>query len=206
MKISEIDVEQRVDELLLSQYADSENLKKYIKCFVRPIQANFHALDDSQRTRAIAESFGDSTDKIAKTVGEERIIRGAAALGYFGFKDTPDGEPFNVGIFYSYGDKQTGDLVLSDNALKSLIRARIVLNTSGGRIEDIIQYTELLVGRPVDIEIKEGTASLDIFIHEDLDASERLLLSLRMYHIIPIGVSLHLRDNNSEITVEAPNK
>lgn len=45
MRISDVDVETRVDDLILSQYKSSTHLKEYIKAFVKPVQPLFHTLD-----------------------------------------------------------------------------------------------------------------------------------------------------------------
>lgn len=205
MKISDIDVESRVDELLLSQYQGSQNLKDYIKCFVKPTQDNFTALNAMMLSRKIDEATGYSLDKIAKTVGEQRILRGSAALGFFGFDGEADALPLNEGIFFSYGDAKTGDLVLTDQSLRRLVRARILQNTSGGKVEDVISYIELIVGKTLDIEIVEGSASVAITIKDTLGIQDKLLLSIRLYNILPIGVKATLQDLGGVINLEVLN-
>lgn len=204
MKISDYNVVARVDELLISQYKHSTNLNKYIKAFVSPLQTTFQALQDVVDSLNIDTATGDALDKIATIVGEERIVRGAAALNYFGFLEEAAAEPFNVGIFFSYGDPETGDLVLSDSQLRSLIRARILKNTRGGLINDVIEYVELLVGREVDVVVTEEPAHVNIRINDSLNVAEKLMLDIRMYGILPAGASCTLRDNNGVIEVTLP--
>lgn len=196
--IREFNYADKADELLISQYYNSENLKNYIKAFTSPIQPIMEANADSIDSRDIDSATGFSLDKIATTVGESRVIRGAAALGYFGFKQEPSAEGLDVGVFYSYGDTVTGDLYLTDAYLRRVIRARIILNTQAGTIEKLIKYHQLLVGRDVSIELTEGTmASVALNFHEDLSAQDKTILSVK--YAKPVGVSITMRDNNGNI-------
>lgn len=191
----------RVEELILSQYKQSPNLIGYIRAFVNPIQPILSSLDECIKSRSIHLAVGYSLDKIAKVVGEDRVFLGAAALGYFGFHEDPTALPLDEGIFYSWGETKTGDLILTDTQLRNLILARIILNTGGGRVEDIIEYCRLVVGREINIEVIEGIATVRVNIHEDLSVSEKLLLTLRLRLILPPATAVTLFDNNGEINV-----
>lgn len=193
--------DERVDELIISQYKNSENLKNYIKAITRPIQSIVPVSGEAIKSRQIKSATGYSLDKIGKTVGEGRIIVGAAALEYFGFNKAPAALGLDVGIFFSYGDATTGDLVLTDMQYRNLIRARILKNTSGGRREDVLKYCELLIGREADIEITSGVCTTDIFFKEALQPQDKLLLAVRVSSIVAVGVKVTLRDINGIIEV-----
>ena len=192
---------ERVEDIILTQYKQSVNLIAYIKAFVNPIQAILVSMDDSISSRSIQLAYGYSLDKIAKVVGEQRIFLGAAALGFFGFDEDPSALPLDEGLFFTWGEKKTGDLILTDLQLRNLIFARIILNTGGGKAEDVIKYCELVIGRSVDIELIGGNVSLRVNIHEDLSVSEKLLLSLRLRMMLPPATTVTLFDNNGEIKV-----
>jgi hypothetical protein len=194
----------RADELILTQYKNSPNLINYIKCFLAPMQEQATSMSESYFSLQINYATGHALDKIARIVGESRIIRGAAALGYFGFKEEPSAFPLDEGIFFSYGEAESGDLVLSDPALRNIIRARIIKNTSGGKIEDILEYLQLLIGREVDIEITEETAHIDVTVKEVLGPQDKTLVAFKVYEIVPTGVSVTLKDDNGIIDLEVP--
>ncbi len=195
------DGESRVDTLIISQYKDSTNLKDYIKAFVKPIEEIKVANVDSINSRSIDMATGESLDKIAKVVGEDRVVRGAAALGFFGFDDNPSALGLSEGIFYSYGDKTTDDLVMSDPLLRSAIRARIIKNTSGGKIEDILKFCDLITDSELNTELTETKGGVHLRFHETLTPSARLLLSIRIRQITSVGVLVTLEDDTGTIEV-----
>ncbi len=192
---------ERVDELILSQYKDSPNLINYIKSFVSPIQSIKTADVNAIGSRNLFQATGYSLDKIGKVVGENRLVRGANGLGFFGFDDFPSALGLSEGLFYSYGDKTTSDLIMADPMFRNAIRARIIKNTAGGKIENIIHFCQLITGLPLNIEITEGTASVAIRFHESLSPSSKVILAVRIKEIISIGVSVTLEDDNGVIEV-----
>lgn len=196
-----VSVEDRVEELLLSQYQEAENLKKYIKAFVMPIETLKKATSDCIESRNFRVATGYSLDKIAKVVGEDRVVRGADALGLFGFKDEPSSLGLDFGKFFSYGDKTAADLVMSDPILRNAIQARILKNISGGRIEDIIKFCELVTGQTLDIEMTEGVGSIHLRFHLTLTPPARLMLAIRIKEIVSVGVSVTLEDDAGDIEV-----
>lgn len=204
--IREVDVIKRVDELLISQYKESTNLQEYIKAFVKPVQPIFNALADTIDSRSIDKASGYSLDKVGKTVGEFRVIAGGAASPYFGFKDNAQALGLSVGQFFSYGDKTSGDLILNDSDFRSVIRSRIQLNTSSGKIEDMIRYYDLLTlgamsGETLNTRISQGNLSLDVFFDNVVPIPAKLLLSLRANRIIPAGIGFSMRDRDGNIEV-----
>ena len=203
--IRDYDVEARVDDLLISQYKNSPNLQEYIKSFTSPIQVIMPALADSIDSRSIDLASGHALDKIATTVGESRLIKGAAALGYFGFKAEPSAEGLSIGTFYSYGDKTTGDLRLTDIALRRLIRARIILNTRPLTVENCIEYYELLLGRALDLQVMNAPANsaayFKLVFHERLSTSDKTLLNVR--YAKPVGVWLDMEDEDGPIEIRS---
>lgn len=202
----DVNTEDRVDELILSQYKNSPNLIKYIKCFTRPVQSIITTSAHVIESRCIQKASGYSLDKIGKTVGEFRVIRGGAASPYFGFKDNASALGLGVGQLLSYGEKESGDLVLGDPDFRSLIQARIMKNTSGGRIEDIIKYLDLLTlgtmgGQTLNTQITQGTLNLSIHFKNKVPIPAKLLLSLRASDILSSGIGFTMTDLDGKIEV-----
>lgn len=195
-------VDERVEELLITQYQDAPNLKAYIKAFTKPIESIVYACCDSVSSRSIDKATGYSLDKIGKVVGEKRVMVGAAALPYFGFNENASALGLSEGIFFSYGGPTTGDLVLGDPQFRRLIRARILKNISGGRVEDMIKYCDLLTGKEYDLEIDTSkVSSAHLRFHATLPVEDKLLLSLRVAHIAPVGVEVTMEDDAGSIEV-----
>lgn len=195
-------------DMLLAQYYKSENLKKYINIFISEFKEIRQAQEDSIKYRYLADSFGIMVDDIAYIVGASRVIYGAASLGYYGFYDNPgaypagdDKDPTKGGILKSDSDKDSGDFVRTDPQLKNGIRARIIKIMGSCTIEELIAYIELVIGRTVDIEIKEGHQTMDFVIHGTLSVSERVLMSYMLPDFKPVGIKITLEDDSGNIAL-----
>lgn len=195
-------------DMLLSQYYHSPNLKKYIQCILDEFAEVKQAMADSVKYRYLADSFGVMVDDIAYIVGASRIIYGAAALGFFGFYSNPgaypagdDNDPTVGGVLRSDADKESGDFVRSDPQLKDAIRARILKITGNCNIEQLITYIELVIGRELDLEIKEGHQKMDYIVHGKLSISERVLMAYMLPDFKPVGISISLADDTGSITL-----
>ena len=195
-------------DMLLSQYQHSVNLKKYVNIFVSEFEEIRQAQADSIKYRYLADSFGIMVDDVAYLVGASRTIYGAAALGYFGFYDNPgaypagdDNDPTKGGVLRSDSDKESGDFVRNDVQLKNAIRARIVKIMGNCNIEQLINYVELVLGRTVDLEIKEGNQKIDYIVHGTLSIAERVLIACMLPDFKPAGISITLADNSGNIAL-----
>jgi len=195
--------------MMLSQYNLSPNLKAYIQCFVDEFAEVKVAMADSIKYRRLADSFGIMVDDIAYLVGAGRVIYGAAALGFFGFYANPGAEPagddriqpLDGGILRSDADKESGDFVRTDVQLKGAIRARIIKTMSNCCIEDILSYCDLVIGRSLPMEIKEGPLKMDFVIHEKLSVADKVLITHMLPDIKPAGVSITLADSSGNIAL-----
>lgn len=195
-------------EMLLSQYKHSTNLKKYISCFLSEFEEVKQAISDSVRYRYLADSFGVMVDDIAYLVGATRIIYGAAALGFFGFYANPgalpagdDNDPSLGGILRSDSDEESGDFVRTDVQLKNAIRARIVKIMGSCTIEQLLTYTDLVMGRTINMEIVEGHQTMNFIVHGRLSVAERVLMSYMLPDFKPQGIKITLRDDTGTIAL-----
>ena len=195
-------------DLLLSQYKQSTNLQKYIKCFIDEFAEVKQAMSDSVKYRYLADSFGVMVDDIAYLVGASRTIYGAASLGFFGFFTNPgafpagdDNDPSVGGVLRSDGDKESGDFVRTDSQLKNAIRARIIKIVGNCNIEQLITYVDLVLGREIDLEIKEGHQKMDFIVHGKLSVAEKVLMAYMLPDFKPVGIKITLKDDGGPISL-----
>ena len=194
-------------DMMLSQYQNSPNLKAYIQCFIDEFAEVKTAMEETIKYRRLADSFGVMVDDIAYLVGASRIIYGASALGFFGFYSNPGAEPagddtvlpLEGGVLRSDSDKESGDFVRTDEQLKGAIRARIIKNMTNCCIEDIIAFCDLVIGRSLKLEIKEGAGKMDFIVHEKLSVSDKVLIAHMLPDIKPAGIAITLADTAGEI-------
>lgn len=188
--------------LLLAQYRNSPNLIKYISILLTEFSELELVFQAIILGRQFNTAVGFQLDCIAELVGTSRTIYGANALGYFGYYDNAQSYGINVGRFRGKDDKETGDLILSDEQLKARIKARVIKTMGNLCIEDILEYCDLLLGRSLDIEITEGTASLHIRYHGVLSMYDKALLANVLYDIKVVGVAYTLEDDDGDIEVQ----
>ena len=195
-------------DMLLTQYRSSPNLKAYIQCFLDEFAEVKQANADVVKYRYLADSFGVMVDDIAYLVGASRVIYGADALGYFGFYSNPgaypagdDNNPNIGGILKSDSDKDSGDFVRTDTQLKQAIRARIIKIMGNCNVEQLITYTELVLGQTIDLEVREGHQTIDYIVHGTLSVADRVLLSYMLPDFKPAGIAITLADNSGDIAL-----
>ena len=194
--------------MLLSQYKNSENLKKYVSIIVSEFEEVRKVQEDSIKYRYLADSFGIMVDDIAYLVGASRVIYGAAALGYFGFYTNPgaypagdDHTPGVGGVLRSDSDRESGDFIRTDTQLKQAIRARIIKIMGNCSIEQLIQYVDLVMGRYIDLEVKEGHQKIDYVVHGTLSVAEKVLMAYMLPDFKPVGVAITLADDDGAIAL-----
>lgn len=203
-----------VVDKMLWQYRGAENLQAYIKALAYEIDAITKATEDTINLRYLADAFGYQLDVIGEIVGQGRVFYGAASLGYFGFYDEPQsavpsiGDIFDVtvgGIYKGLGDKDSGDLVLGDEAYRRSIYAKIIQNGSNCRINHMLTFIDLITGVTCNTEITEpNPCEVHINIKEDLTQPQRINASLLLPNLRPVGVKMTAEDNYGVITLAGP--
>lgn len=188
-------------DLLLAQYRNSPNLISYISNVLEELGSVKTVLQDVVTKRYLDSSFGQQVDDISAIVGTARTIPGANPLGYFGFYDNSQALGLDAGLFKSDADKDSGDLVLTDDGLKGRIRARVIKTMGMSSIEDILEYLDKLVGRSLDIELTEGFRSIDLKYHGEFEYHERAVVAAVIRDIKVTGVSMTLQDDSGIIDI-----
>lgn len=193
-------------DLLLAQYRNSPNLIKYISILLSEFDLLVKVFDDIKIKRRLTIARGQQLDDIAELVGTSRIVYGADPLGYFGYYDNPQASGIDVGIFKSEDGKDSGDLILSDKQLKNRIKARIIKTMGNVCIEDLLEYCDLTLGRNLDIELTEGTASVNLKYHGILSPADKALLATTLTDIKIVGVPITLQDDGGDIVLQYDSK
>lgn len=195
-------------DMLLVEYQNSPNLKKYIEILLTEFEEVSVAQEDSVRFRYLSDAFGMMLDDVAYLVGASRILYGAAALGYFGFYDEPsalpagdDNNKFVGGVLKSDADRDSGDFVRNDTQLLAAIRARIIKIMGNCNVEQLIQYFDLIVGRSLKLEVKEGFKKIDYIVHEELTVADKVILSQMLSDFKPVGISITFADSTGNISL-----
>jgi hypothetical protein len=200
---------EKVYDILLWQYKNSENLISYINNFAKELDELTKAVEDTINTRYLADAYGYQLDVIGEIVGIGRVFYGAAPIGYFGFYDDPQSKvpsigdintPSVGGIYKGSGQLDSNDLLLDDTSYRNIIYAKILQNSTNCRTDQVITFIDYVTGITCNTEITEPSPNtVDIFVHEDLDQLQRISISLTINMVRPAGVKLTIRDNRGII-------
>ena len=203
-------------ELLLSQYYNSTNFIKYLQVFTDMNQDIHEMLLAVEAQRMYDVAAGVQLDIVGDLVGaSSRTLQGIAALDYFGYVGATesngeiaigagtDADRTIGGFFDSDTGPITEDLPLNDLLYRQWIAARIIKNSARCTIEDIILFIQTLLGNfDLDVEVTEPTAAtIHIQIHNTLGLVEKPMFEERAGHIKPTGVTMTAEDNNGTITI-----
>ena len=146
--------------LLISQYRNRPKASNTIKAMVGEFSC-----DDLVRIESTCFNLdlasGAQLDIIGKIVGVPRDVYGldlthfffafgrygdSTGEGFLRYSDTPD--PF--GMFSRY--KTTAYYVLSDSEMRSLIKIKIIFNTAGGKLKNVVEALWLNFGSGILLE------------------------------------------------------
>jgi len=210
----------RVTEMLMSQYYDSVNFKSYLSVLAEEVQEVSQASIDTVEYRYLSKAFGKNLENIGEIVGAVRTIAGAGSLGLYGYYEQADSLGVNDktipsslgGVLYSSGSTTVADLVLTDRQLRNYIRARIIQNHRMPTIDNILEYLELLLGKPdIILHVQEGyvageapvdeTAYYNVHYDEAFNPQEKALLAALISEFKPLGVRLTLSDTGGNIVL-----
>lgn len=171
---------------LATQFRESENLKEYIKAFLK----------QSDELETVYQSFlskfdletaeGDQLDILGKIVGQDRILLDAVVLFYFGYFGALGAQSFGslsdpeLGArFREIGESTTGNRLLVDDEYREFIRARIVKNSITPTNEEMSAFFRLLFNvQQVHIVDVNGAMNYTVKIGKILSDNERVFLLL----------------------------
>lgn len=208
----------RADKIILSQYNLSTNLHKYIECFTIVFNDVLQAAVQVATQRYLDYASGQQLDVIGVIVGQPRQLAGSKPLGYFGYYDNAQAQDPSVGTDFDATvggilkgdlDKDSADFILTDDDYVNVLKAKILKNSSNCSVDDVIKYVNLIIGRPVNLEIIESEVenAAHLRYHEKLSTIDKAILASLIKQIKVGGVRYTMEDNGGiiEINADGPN-
>lgn len=123
--------------------------------------------------RWIDTAVGAQLDILGDIVGQDRVIIGGELIEFFGYLGALNAKSYGtlydptVGGYYRGKNQATGaDYVLSDEAYRIFIRAKIMKNTTRSTPEDIIKFIKFVFPQIEKVFIESsayGVANISIF-------------------------------------------
>lgn len=136
-----------VHDTLISQFANSPSIVRMVENmdeYIRP-DTDFDAFYNYVWNVQTAQAWG--LDILGRIVNISRSIQIAATEDNFGFDEATDAQPFGQAPFHS-GQVATSTYLLSDDAYRTLILMKALLNISNASAQSINQLLKnLFAGR-----------------------------------------------------------
>mgnify|MGYP001218784302 CR=1 FL=1 len=167
-------------------WEDSETFKKFLELNSVHAQALQEVFRQLYEERWIDTAVGKQLDIIGDIVGQPRELLDADLLEFFGFEGDPQSEsmgslnnPHLGGIFYTLGQKTTGNVVLDDDRYRLFIKAKIIKNTTRATPEDLTKWANFVFETKGSTVLEEEDASFLLLIGRQLTREEIGLLRYR---------------------------
>lgn len=199
----------RASSILVGQYSNSVNLKKYINALVAEFDEVHASGLKALNERTLETATGYVLEVIGEIVGQPRGTKLEIDGVFFGFENTiasgtfgSDGNPATGEVFRSEGDNLYKTVVWSDEEYRKFIKARIIKNTKGITINTLIEIILSIVEGISDVIITNtSTLVYNIHIPQVVGDNDKLLLLTDELIPVPVGCSYTLSDINGTISI-----
>lgn len=137
---------------LLDQHTRKPDTMAFTKSLFQPLTRLGVAFAELTELRWIDSAQGVQLDGIGDIVGIARDIPQSVFLPFFGYEGQPAGRAYGVARYRSEYEEYATSYKASDEEYRTMIKAKIIANSSHGLREDIIRsLTEVLEARAVEI-------------------------------------------------------
>lgn len=205
------DFNARIEEIITTQFRDQPVIHKHLRMWVEELEELGITFQSLAQDRAIDNATGDVLDIIGRIVGQERTIVGADLYDFFGFRGHIQalgfGDTYVEGVggrWWSLGAPMGGDVTLTDEQYRQVIKARIMRNNSRGTCEDMLAYIRFVFGVDGKFTWNEGAVAR-VGVGRKLTNFEKALIAAEFsfqryptyYSPKPLGVTLELFEYDS---------
>lgn len=195
-------------ELVTTQFEDKDVFNRYLRMLTYGTQEILSVIRDLMQKRSIDTAKGKQLDIIGNIVGMPRTLTQADVFPFFGFFGHVSAESFGSvfrptvgGYWYSYGDKIGGDVTLTDDMYRKMIKAKIIKNNATGTNEDLIRFSNFVLDAKVEFEI-DSNGKVKMLLSRRITMFEKALLGYvfqgldynQTYSPKALGVSIEVSD------------
>lgn len=204
-------------ELVTTQFEDKDVFNRYLRLLKLESQELLNVFRDLMQKRDIDSATGAQLDIIGNIVGQARTIVEADLFPFFGFMGNVASNSFGTvfkdtvgGYWYSLGQKIGGDVTLSDDMYRTIIKAKIIKNNASGTNEDFIKFGNFVLNATVNFGTDEGgNAQALVLIGRRMTMFEKALMAYVFegldynytYTPKPLGVGVEVQEFDSTGTL-----
>ena len=193
-----------MDAMLLSQYANSSNLRSYILAFVEEMDTLFEQTEEVYLGRFLEFAEGEQLDVVGVILDQSRAVYLPKA--YFGFqgallpdKMADETTPSGGGYFKSETDDNFVNTPLDDAIYRRLLLAKAYANTlNHASLDESYQMITQLLGRvPRKMQLLTNASTLGglvaartVELHlsiEDTSTTDTALIEYFSKYMVPLG-------------------
>lgn len=181
--------------LLLAQYKDSDELRKFITVFAIALNEIQQQILNLWIFRSLDRAFGVQLDVIGEILGYDRPFVIINNDDIFTFENSSDvGKGFGSYLNPNLGGRFLGVgfnnnfIKLSDAEYKQRLRAKIIKNSSKGTLKDIINYLKLTYNQDPILTI--GIGYIDVEFPNFIPSYEIAFLRDNM----PVAAGIKVRN------------
>lgn len=134
------------------------------------------AIRQLMQDRSIDTAVGKQLDIIGDIVGQPRDLTDVSELDWFGFDGAQGANSYGTtldtmtgGFYYDVNESLLGNLTLTDDQYRVLIKAKIMKNTTSSTPEDVIAFLKYVLGVRDVLIASDNIDDTVIFVTDDLD-------------------------------------
>lgn len=204
-------------ELITTQFEGKDIFNRYLRLLKLESQRILEVERDLMQKRDIDSAEGAQLDIIGDIVGQPRTLVNADLFPFFGFVGNVAANSFGTvfketvgGYWYSLGQKIGGDVTLSDDMYRLIIKAKIIKNNSRGTNEDYIRFGNFVLGAQVSFDVDSGgNAGALVLIGRRMTLFEKALMVYVFegldynytYTPKPLGVGIQVQEFDASGTL-----
>ena len=144
-----------------AQYVGKQRLESYVTALASPLDLLDSTLEAMATQRGINTSYGAQLDGVGVIVGQPRYVSGAFVLPFFGYEHQTATTGYGQARYRRMGES-TEDVsnTIGDPEFRTIIRWKVVANSSAGTIPDIINALRVIFPNAVRIKVSEPSPRL----------------------------------------------
>lgn len=202
----EVDYLEEARKLVTAQFENKDVFDRYVQLLLAGKPELSTVFKQVMQERSLDSAVGEQLNVIGRIVGQDRQLFDSAIIYYFGFNGAVGASPYGTvaeeetsGFWKSLDDPLLGVRSLTDAEYRTLIKIKIIKNTSNADITSFTDAVRLLFGTE-EVTYQENNATITLNIGRDYNNQtesifpglDEVVLASRFLNV-PIGVQLFLQ-------------
>lgn len=170
-------------ERVTEQFKEAPVFDKYLQLLIAESEELQLVLKDLMEKRSLDTAEGVQLDILGDIVGQPRTLINADLFIFFGFEGDWQADSFgslndpSIGsVWWDGAASRFGNITLSDDLYRLLIKAKIAKNVTRATPEDLMNFSNFIFNTKGSNIVEEGAAKFRLMIGKELTRREVALL------------------------------